>query len=122
MCTLVSGSLVNGVLKLARAEQQAYGCVEVKYDPEVRAMLNVAWQAVPVQVCRACSLSQVIPRHDLVLNFSEHGFHLCFDSTTQSMRMIEVHDFSRVQVSLRCARTNLVLAASATVCLVPSVS
>ena len=37
--------------------------------------------------------------HDLVLNLPEHGMHLRFDPGTQRLRLIEIYDISRIQVT-----------------------
>ena len=42
---------------------------------------------------------QELLQHDLVLNLPEHGMHLLFDPVSQRLRLIEVYDLSRMQVS-----------------------
>lgn len=38
---------------------------------------------------------------DLALCFPEHGMHLLFDQTQQRLRLVEVHDTTRLQVRSR---------------------
>lgn len=35
---------------------------------------------------------------DLLVNLPEHGMHLCFEGSSQRLRLIEVYDLSRLQV------------------------
>lgn len=36
---------------------------------------------------------------DIVINFPEHGMHLRFEPRSQRLRLVEVYDVSRLQVS-----------------------
>ena len=48
----------------------------------------------------ACfSALQAILDHDLILNLPEHGVHLRFEAVSQRLRLIEIYDNSRIQVS-----------------------
>lgn len=42
---------------------------------------------------------QVLLEHDLILNFPEHGMHLRFEPSSQRLRLIEIYDVSRMQVT-----------------------
>lgn len=53
-------------------------------------------QATFAQVC----LLQTTSLDDILLNLPEHGVHLIFESSSQTLRLIEVYDLSRLQVRL----------------------
>ena len=42
---------------------------------------------------------QAVFGQDIVINFPEHGFHLRFEPRSQRLRLIEVYDVTRLQVS-----------------------
>ena len=68
-------------------------------------MLRCAPQLMLASSCcqLGCSTNsqrvQDLLHHDLVLNLPEHVMHLLFDPHTQRLRLIEVYDLSRMQVS-----------------------
>jgi len=43
---------------------------------------------------------QALFDQDVVINFPEHGMHLRFEPRSQRLRLVEVYDLSRLQVSL----------------------
>ncbi|KAK9846703.1 hypothetical protein WJX84_003064 [Apatococcus fuscideae] len=69
----VLGTNFSEAVKLVRSRPHEFRCAEVKYS-------------------EAC-LCQ-----DLTLGLPEHGLHLRFDSLSQSLKLIEVYDITRMQV------------------------
>ena len=49
--------------------------------------------------CVSCSLLQASHKQDFILSLPEHGLHLVFDGISQRLRLIEIFDLSRMQVS-----------------------
>lgn len=48
---------------------------------------------------RKSCVTQASLCQDLTLGLPEHGLHLRFDGLSQSLKLIEVHDATRMQVS-----------------------
>ncbi|DBA89846.1 TPA: hypothetical protein ACH3X2_004708 [Trebouxia sp. C0005] len=68
------GCSINQALINIRQAQTTFGCVELKYFEKTTSL------------------------DDILLNLPEHGVHLIFESSSQTLRLIEVYDLSRLQV------------------------
>lgn len=59
--------------------------------------LDLVFLTPPLQTKFCCF--QAFFDQDIVVNFPEHGMHLRFEPRSQRLRLVEVYDVSRLQVS-----------------------
>lgn len=103
-------------VNLIRKKRSELSCVEVKYATQVwylacqctqqpptnsTSLPQQKWQIPHCTVSmRHLLLFQALFDQDIVINFPEHGMHLRFEARSQRLRLVEVYDLSRLQVSL----------------------
>ncbi len=95
-------------VNLIRKKRSDLSCVEVKYATQASIEMHFLTFAVQAfnTLLSSCRLFPVKLLHlqalfdqDIVINFPEHGMHLRFEPRSQRLRLIEVYDLSRLQVS-----------------------
>lgn len=98
-------SLFDAV-NLIRKKRNDLSCVEVKYanqvlldDPPLELSCWPCLCLKTVGPLERILVLQVLFHQDIVINFPEHGFHLRFEPRSQRLRLIEVYDVTRLQVS-----------------------
>ena len=104
--TLLAGTSLFDAVNLIRKRRNDLSCVEVKYANQVlidRPPLDLScWPCLclkTVAPLERIPVLQVLFHQDIVINFPEHGFHLRFEPRSQRLRLIEVYDVTRLQVS-----------------------
>ena len=102
--TLHAGMSLFDAVNLIRKKRNDLSCVEVKYANQVlldNPPLDLSsWPCLKtVAPLERILVLQVLFHQDIVINFPEHGFHLRFEPRSQRLRLIEVYDVTRLQVS-----------------------
>lgn len=114
------GAPLPEVLALVRQHANSFPCVELKYADQVgscrrmgsgRVVDQVAAKRMPtvpaalkpyyshLRVLLQGSAAAGSSPPDIGLSFPEQGFHLLFDGRQQRLRLIDVHDTTRLQVA-----------------------
>lgn len=103
-----TGMPLYEAVNLIRKKRSDLSCVEVKYATQASNHMQLVSICCPDLnysrfilsfVSRKLLDLQALFDQDIVINFPEHGMHLRFEPRSQRLRLIEVYDLSRLQVS-----------------------